>query len=39
MEEPYGLMLKHSLIPAILIMIAGTLMVIFSKELSFLTLL
>jgi len=39
MEEPYGLMLKHSLIPAILIMIAGTLMVIFSKKLSFLTLL
>ncbi len=39
MEEPYGHMLKHSLIPAILIMIAGTLMVIFSKKLSFLTLL
>jgi CitMHS family citrate-Mg2+:H+ or citrate-Ca2+:H+ symporter len=39
MEEPYGHMLKHCLIPAILIIIAGTLMVIFSKELSFLTLL
>jgi CitMHS family citrate-Mg2+:H+ or citrate-Ca2+:H+ symporter len=39
MEKPYGHMLKHCLIPAILIMIAGTLMVIFSKELSFLTLL
>lgn len=39
MEEPYGLMLKHCLIPAILIMLAGTLMVIFSKELGFLTLL
>jgi CitMHS family citrate-Mg2+:H+ or citrate-Ca2+:H+ symporter len=39
MEEPYVHMLKHCLIPAILIMIAGTLMVIFSKELSFLTLL
>ena len=39
MEEPYGHMLKHCLVPAILIMILGTLMVIFSKELSFLTLL
>ncbi len=39
MEESYSQMLKHSLIPAILIMIAGTLMVIFSKELGFLTLL
>jgi len=39
MEESYIHMLKHCLIPSILIMIAGTLMVIFSKELSFLTLL
>lgn len=39
MEEPYGHMLKHCLIPAVLIMILGTLMVVFSKELSFLTLL
>jgi hypothetical protein len=39
MEQPYGHMLKQCLIPAILIMIAGTLMVIFSKELGFLTLL
>jgi hypothetical protein len=39
MEEPYTQMLKHSLIPAILIMIVGTLMVIFSKALGFLTLL
>ncbi len=39
MEEPYVHMLKHCLVPAILIMILGTLMVIFSKELSFLTLL
>ncbi len=39
MQEPYGHMLKHCLIPAILIILAGTLMVIFSKDLSFLTLL
>lgn len=39
MEEPYAQMLKHCLIPAVLIMIAGTLMVIFSKKLAFLTLL
>lgn len=39
MEEPYGRMLGHCAIPALLIMIVGTLMVIFSKELSFLTLL
>jgi CitMHS family citrate-Mg2+:H+ or citrate-Ca2+:H+ symporter len=37
MKEPYGQLLKHCIIPAILIMIAGTLMVFFSKELSFLT--
>jgi CitMHS family citrate-Mg2+:H+ or citrate-Ca2+:H+ symporter len=39
MEEPYGHMLKHCWVPAILIMILGTLMVILSKELGFLTLL
>lgn len=39
MQEPYSRMIKHCLIPAILIMIVGTLMVIYSKELSFLTLL
>jgi len=39
MEESYGKLLKHCLIPALIIMIAGTLMVIFSKDLSFLTLL
>jgi hypothetical protein len=39
MEESYGHMLKQCLIPAILILIAGTLLVIFSKDLSFLTLL
>jgi len=39
MKEKYGQMLKHCIIPAILIIIAGTLMVVFSKELSFLTML
>ncbi len=39
MKEPYVRMLAHCAIPAILIMIVGTLMVIFSKDLSFLTLL
>jgi len=39
MKEPYVRMLAHCVIPALLIMIVGTLMVIFSKELSFLTLL
>jgi CitMHS family citrate-Mg2+:H+ or citrate-Ca2+:H+ symporter len=39
MEEPYSQMLKYSLIPALIIMAVGTLMVIFSKSLSFLTLL
>ena len=39
MEESYVHLLKHSIIPALIIMAAGTLMVIFSKELSFLTLL
>ena len=39
MEEPYTQMLKHCVIPALIIMAVGTLMVIFSKSLSFLTLL
>jgi len=39
MTEPYVQMLKHCLIPALLIILAGTLMVVFSKDLSFLTLL
>ena len=39
MEESYGHMLKQCLIPAMLILIAGTLLVIFSTDLSFLTLL
>jgi len=39
MAEPYGRMLAYCVIPAVLIMIVGTMMVIFSKELSFLTLL
>jgi len=39
MQEPYSLLLKHCIIPALIIMATGTLMVIFSKSLSFLTLL
>ncbi len=39
MQEPYGRMLRHCIIPAILIILAGTLMVVFSKDLAFLTLL
>ena len=39
MEESYVQLLKHSIIPALIIMAAGTLMVIFSKKLAFLTLL
>ena len=39
MQEPYGHMLKHCIIPAVLIILAGTLMVVFSKDLAFLTLL
>ena len=38
MKESYSNMLKHCLIPALIIMAAGTLMVIFSKKLGFLTL-
>ena len=37
MTEPYGQMLKHCLVPAALIVVVGTLMVIFSKKLAFLT--
>jgi CitMHS family citrate-Mg2+:H+ or citrate-Ca2+:H+ symporter len=36
-KEPYGQFLKHCLIPAALIAAVGTLMVVFSKKLSFLT--
>ncbi len=39
MKESYSRMLKHCLIPAIIIIIVGTLMVVFSKKLAFLTLL
>ena len=39
MEESYATLLKHCLIPALIIMAVGTLMVIFSKDLSFLTML
>ncbi|NOR15301.1 MAG: C4-dicarboxylate ABC transporter [Candidatus Aminicenantes bacterium] len=39
LEGSYGQLLKQCLIPAVIIVVAGTLMVIFSKELSFLTLL
>lgn len=37
MKEPYSRFLKHCLVPAILIAIVGTLMVVFSKKLAFLT--
>jgi len=39
MEEPYRALLRECVVPAILIMIVGTLMVYFSKQLAFLTLL
>ncbi len=39
MEEPYTQMLKYCVVPALIIAVVGTLMVIFSKSLSFLTLL
>ncbi len=39
MEEPYSQMLKYCLIPAAFIIAVGILMVIFSKNLSFLTML
>jgi len=37
MKEPYGRFLRHCLWPTLLILAAGTLMVVFSKKLSFLT--
>ncbi|NIM59499.1 MAG: C4-dicarboxylate ABC transporter [Candidatus Aminicenantes bacterium] len=39
MKEPYTELLKYCIIPAAIIMVIGTLMVIFSKELAFFTLL
>jgi len=39
MKEPYAQLLKHCIIPALIIMGVGTLMVVFSKKLSFLTML
>lgn len=39
MKEPYSHLLKYCLIPAVIIMAVGTLMVVYSKKLSFLTLL
>ena len=39
MKEPYTELLKYCIIPAAIIMAVGTLMVIFSKELAFFTLL
>lgn len=39
MKEPYGKFLKACLVPALLIILAGTLMVFFSKQLAFLTVL
>jgi len=38
MKEPYTRFLRHCLVPAIIIAIVGTLMVVFSKKLAFLTL-
>jgi CitMHS family citrate-Mg2+:H+ or citrate-Ca2+:H+ symporter len=37
MKEPYGRFLKYCLVPAALIAVVGTLMVVFSKKLGFLT--
>lgn len=39
MKEPYTQLLKHCFIPAVIILAVGTLMVVFSKKLGFLTLL
>jgi len=39
MKESYSRLLKHCIIPAIIIVAVGTLMVVFSKKLAFLTLL
>jgi CitMHS family citrate-Mg2+:H+ or citrate-Ca2+:H+ symporter len=37
MKESYGKFLRHCLVPAVLIAVVGTLMVVFSKKLAFLT--
>ena len=37
LKEPYGKFLRPCLVPAVLIILAGTLMVVFSKKLAFLT--
>ena len=37
MKEKYSTFLKYCIVPAILIIAVGTLMVIFSKKLAFLT--
>lgn len=37
MKEPYQQMLKHCIIPAVVIILTGILMVVFSKDLGFLT--
>jgi len=37
MKERYSIFLKYCIIPAVLIIIVGTLMVVFSKKLAFLT--
>jgi CitMHS family citrate-Mg2+:H+ or citrate-Ca2+:H+ symporter len=37
LKEPYGKFLRYCLVPAVLIAVVGTLMVVFSKKLSFLT--
>lgn len=37
MKEPYGRFLRYCLVPAVLIAVVGTLMVVFSKKLAFLT--
>jgi len=37
LKEPYGKFLRYCLVPAVLIAVAGTLMVVFSKKLAFLT--
>jgi len=39
MEEPYSRMLKYCIVPAVLIIVTGILMVLFSRKLAFLTLL
>jgi CitMHS family citrate-Mg2+:H+ or citrate-Ca2+:H+ symporter len=36
MKEPYGKFLRHCLVPAVIIAVVGTLMVVFSKKLAFL---